>query len=154
LARTLGRGLGSKDVALKNVVRVVSSHSHGGASNFQGVKILVLIGRQGRIHVDHQRGDGYLITDGIGGSKQVTNGFVYEVSAGTRDYQSRVLHQKLESIYTHRPVGVSKSTPYLWRLSRVSSSLSPSRRCDILNRFLRCASSSECDGKGLEMGLM
>lgn len=89
LAGALGRGLGSKDVPLKNV-RAVFRQGHGGAGDLHRVKILVLIGRQGRIQVGHQRGNGYLIANGIGGSEEVTNGFVYEVSAESNDYQSLV----------------------------------------------------------------
>ena len=87
LAGALGRGLGTKDVPLKNV-RAVFRQSHGGTSDLHRVKILILIRRQGRIQVGHQRGDSYLITKGIGGSEEVTNGFVYEVGAGTNDNQS------------------------------------------------------------------
>jgi hypothetical protein len=109
LAGALGRGLGTKDVPLKNV-RAVFRQGHGGAGDLHSVKILVLIGRQGRIQVGHQRGDSYLITNGIGGSKQVTNGFVYKVGASTDDNQYLVLQPELESIGTHRPAAVLKST--------------------------------------------
>jgi hypothetical protein len=90
LARALGRSLGSKDVALKHV-RADFRQGHGGSGYLHSVEILVLVGRQGRIQVGHQRGNGYLITGGIGGLKQVTNGFVDKVSADTGDNQSLVL---------------------------------------------------------------
>lgn len=152
LARALGGGLGSKDVALEKV-RTIFRQSHGGTGHLHSVKVLILIRRQGRIQVGHQRGDCYLITYGIGGPKQVPNGFVYEVGAGASDNQSTTLHPDLESISTYRPAAVLKSTPPWWRISRASSSLSPLRMWDILTRFGRCASSSECDGKRLEIGL-
>lgn len=109
LAGALGRGVGSKDVALENV-RAVLRQSHRSTGYLHSVKVLVLIGRQGRIQVGHQRGNGYLITNGIGGSKEVTNGFVNEVSAGTDDNQSLGLQPELESIVTHRPADDLKST--------------------------------------------
>lgn len=79
LARALGR-MGSKDVSFK-YVRAGFRQGYGGTSYLNSVKVLVLIGRQGRIEIGHQRGNGYLIAEGIGGSKQVTNGFMDEVSA-------------------------------------------------------------------------
>ena len=109
LARALGRGVGSEDVTLENV-RAVFGQGHCGTGYLHSVKILVLIGRQGRVHVGHQRGNGHLITDGIGGSKQVADGLVYEVGAGTDDNQSPVLQTKLVGISAYRPVGVFKST--------------------------------------------
>ena len=90
LARTLGRSLGPQDVPLKNI-RAEFRQGHGGTGHLDGVKILILVGRQGRIQVGHQRGNGYLITRRIGGSEQVTNGFVYEVGAVTGDNQSLIL---------------------------------------------------------------
>lgn len=79
LARALGR-MGSKDVSFK-YVRAGFGQGYGGTSHLHSVKVLVLIGRQGRIQIGHQRGNSYLIAEGIGGSKQVTNGFMDEVSA-------------------------------------------------------------------------
>ena len=90
LARALGRNLGSKDVTLKRV-RTDFGQGHCGPSHLHRVEILILVGGQCRIQVGHQRGDGYLIAGGIGGSKEVTNGFVYKVSADTGDNQSFVL---------------------------------------------------------------
>ena len=48
LAGALGRGLGSKDVALEGV-GAVFRQSPGSTSDLHSVKILVLIGRQSRI---------------------------------------------------------------------------------------------------------
>ena len=90
LARALGRRLGSKDIALKHI-RTNFRQGHGGSGHLYSVEILKFVGRQCRIQVGHQRGNGYLITGGIGGLKQVTNGFVYKVSADTGDNQSLVL---------------------------------------------------------------
>jgi len=80
LARALGRSLGPKDITLKRV-RADLRQGHGGTGHLHGVEILILVGRQGRIQVGHQRGNSYLITSGIGGSEKVTDGFVYEVGA-------------------------------------------------------------------------
>ena len=46
-----------------------------GASDLHHVKILILIGRQGRIQVRHQRDNSYFIANRIGGLEEVTNGF-------------------------------------------------------------------------------
>ena len=90
LARALGGSLGSEDVALKHI-RADFRQGYGGSGHLYSVKILILVRRQCRIQVGHQRGNSYLITGGIGGLKQVTNGFVYKVSADTSDNQSLVL---------------------------------------------------------------
>lgn len=90
LARALGRSLGSEDVALKRI-RTDFRQGHGGSGHLDSVEILILVGRQCRIEVGHQSGNGYLITSGVGGLKQVTNGFVYKASADTDDDQSLVL---------------------------------------------------------------
>ena len=153
LARALGRRPWSKDIALKHI-RTNFGQGHGGSGHLYGVEILKFVGRQRRIQVGHQRGNGYLITGGIRRLKQVTNGFVYKVSADTGDNQSQCSAAgTMQWIFTYRPAPVFNSTTPWWRLSRASSSLSPPRTCDIFTRFVRCASSSECDGKRLEMGL-
>ena len=92
LARALGRSLGSKDVAFKHV-RADFRQGHGSSGHLYGVEIFILVRRQCRIQVGHQRGDSYLITSGVGGLKQVANGFVYKVSADTGDNQSLVCNR-------------------------------------------------------------
>ena len=95
----MGRRLGTKDVTLKRV-RTGFGQGHGSAGHLHGVEILILVRRQGRIQIGHQRGDSYLITSGIGGAEQVTNGFVDEVSADTSDNQSLVLQPERWSGYS------------------------------------------------------
>jgi len=76
--------MGSKDITLKHV-RADFGQGHGGTGHLHSVEILILVRRQGRIQIGHQRGNSYLITKGIGGSEKVTDGFVYEVSADIGD---------------------------------------------------------------------
>ena len=68
LARALGRSVGPEDVTLEHV-RADFRQGPGGTGHLNSVKILILVRGQGRIKVGHQRGDSYLITSGIGGSK-------------------------------------------------------------------------------------
>ena len=79
--------MGSQNVALERV-RAGFRQGYGGTGDLDGVEILVLIRRQGRVQVRHQRRDGYLVTSGIGGLKQVADGFVDEGGADTGDNQS------------------------------------------------------------------
>lgn len=82
--------MGSKNIALKHI-RADFREGYGGSGHLHRVEIFVFVGGQCRIQVGHQRGDGYLITSGVGGLKEVTNGLVYKVSADTGDNQSLVL---------------------------------------------------------------
>ena len=94
LARALGRTMGPQDVALEHI-RAGFRQGYGGTSDLDGIEILVLVGRQGRVQVRHQRRDGYLVASGIGGLEQVANGFVDEGGADTGDNQSPVLRPEL-----------------------------------------------------------
>ena len=89
LARAVGR-LGSKNITFEHI-RADFRQGHGGTGHLHSVEIFVFVGRQCRIQIGHQRGDGYLITGGVGSLKQVTNGIVNKVSADTGDNQSLVL---------------------------------------------------------------
>lgn len=85
--------MGSKNITLEHI-RADFRQGHGGSGHLHSVEIFVFVGRQCRIEVGHQRGDGYLITGGVGSLKEVTNGFVYKVSADTGDNQSVVLQPR------------------------------------------------------------
>ena len=89
LARTLGRAVRSQDVALEHV-RAGFRQGYGGAGDLDGVEILILVRRQGRVQICHQRRDGDLFTNRVGGLEQVAHGFVDEIGAVTGNNQSPV----------------------------------------------------------------
>lgn len=124
LARALGRSLGSQDIALKHV-RAEFGQGDGGTGHLDSVEILILVGRQGRVQVGHQRGNSYLITSGIGGSEQVTNRFVDEVGANTADDNQSLVLKPVQ----HSGCSLTDLQQSSVRLRRGDGSPVPRRRC-------------------------
>ena len=124
LARALGRTVGSQDVALERV-RPNFRQGYGGAGDLDRVEILILVRRQGRVQVGHQRGNGYLVTNRIGGLEQVADGFVDEVGADTGDNQSPVLEPE-----RHRGFLLTDLQQSSARLRHSDGSPVPRHRCD------------------------